>query len=70
LENYGPVGERREKDLAGRPVDTDAVLPGGVQASGFAGVQTYIRQHRQDGYLTISAANCVLCAQPVTGHFG
>ena len=51
LENYGPVGERRQKDLAGRPVDTDAVLPGGVQASGFAGVQAYIRQHRQDGYL-------------------
>ncbi len=51
LENYGPVGERREKDLAGRSVDTAAVLPGGVQASGFAGVQSYIRQHRQDGYL-------------------
>jgi len=51
LENYGPVGERREKDLAGRPVDTDALLPGGVPASGFAGVQAYIRQHRQDGYL-------------------
>jgi hypothetical protein len=51
LENYGPVGERREKDLAGRPVETDAVLPGGVPASGFAGVQAYIRQHRQDGYL-------------------
>ena len=32
-------------------METDAVLPGGVQASGFAGVQVYIRQHRQDGYL-------------------
>ena len=51
FENYGPVGERREKDLAGRPVDSEAILPGGVAASGFAGVQTYIRQHRQDGYL-------------------
>ncbi|HSP67705.1 MAG TPA: DUF1592 domain-containing protein, partial [Bryobacteraceae bacterium] len=51
LENYGPVGERREKDLAGRPVDTDAVLPGGVHASGFADVQTYIRQHRENDYL-------------------
>jgi len=51
LENYGPVGERREKDLAGRRVETDAVLPGGVPASGFEGVQGYIRQHRQDGYL-------------------
>ena len=51
LENYGPVGERREKDLAGRPVETDALLPGGVPAAGVAGVQAYIRQHRQDGYL-------------------
>jgi len=51
LENYGPVGERREKDLAGRRVETAAVLPGGVPASGFEGVQGYIRQHRQDGYL-------------------
>ena len=51
LENYGPVGERRENDLAGRPVDTGAILPGGVPASGFTGVQAYIRQHRQDGYL-------------------
>jgi hypothetical protein len=51
LENYGPVGERREKDLAGRPVDIDAVLPGGVPAFGVAGVQAYIRQHRQNDYL-------------------
>ena len=51
LENYGPVGELREKDLAGRPVDTSAVLPGGVPASGFAGMQAYIREHRQNDYL-------------------
>jgi mono/diheme cytochrome c family protein len=51
LENYGPVGERREKDLAGRRVETDALLPGGVPASGVAGIQDYIRQHRQDDYL-------------------
>ena len=51
LENYGPVGERREKDLAGRAVETDAVLPGGFKASGYEGIQEYIRQHRQDSYL-------------------
>jgi mono/diheme cytochrome c family protein len=51
LENYGPVGERREKDLAGRVVETDAVLPGGVKATGYEGIEEYIRQHRQDGYL-------------------
>ncbi|MEO8100309.1 MAG: DUF1592 domain-containing protein [Acidobacteriota bacterium] len=51
FENYGPVGERREKDLGGRPVDTAALLPGGVQVSGFAGVRNYIEQRRQQGYV-------------------
>ena len=51
FENFGPVGERRSQDLAGRPVDTQAALPGGVQASGAAGVQEYIRRHRQDDYV-------------------
>jgi len=51
FENFGPVGERRERDLAGRPVEVDALLPGGVQARGTAGVRDYIRQHRQDDYL-------------------
>lgn len=51
FENYGPVGERRDTDLAGRRVDTQAILPGGVQTSGFAGVQEYIRQRRQNDYV-------------------
>ena len=51
FENFGPVGERRESDLAGRLIDVAAALPGGVQASGAAGVREYIRQHRQDDYL-------------------
>ncbi|MEO5926280.1 MAG: DUF1592 domain-containing protein [Bryobacteraceae bacterium] len=51
LENYGPVGERRTQDLAGRAIDTEAALPGGFTANGFTGVQDYIRLHRQDGYL-------------------
>jgi hypothetical protein len=51
FENYGPVGERRTEDLAGRAVDTEATFPGGVKASGFSGVQEYIREHRQDDYI-------------------
>ena len=51
FENFGPIGERREYDLAGRRTEVDAALPGGVQASGAAGVREYIRQHRQDDYL-------------------
>ena len=51
FEGYGPVGDSRTKDLAGRPVDTNATFPGGAQGSGFEGVQTWIREHRQSEFL-------------------
>jgi hypothetical protein len=51
FEGYGPVGDARAKDLAGRPVDTSATFPGGIDASGVPGLRTYIREHRQDKYV-------------------
>ena len=51
FEGYGPVGEARTKDLAGRPVDTNVAFPGGSQASGVEGVETYIREHRQTNFV-------------------
>jgi hypothetical protein len=51
FEGYGPVGEARGKDLAGRPVDTATVFPGGSQGAGFEGVRTYIREHRQQDFV-------------------
>ncbi len=51
FEGYGPIGERRSKDLAGHPVDTQAVFPGGSQGAGFVGVQSYIREHRQQDFI-------------------
>jgi hypothetical protein len=51
FEGYGPVGNARAKDLAGRPVDTNVVYPGGSQGTGFEGLQTYIREHRQKGFV-------------------
>jgi hypothetical protein len=51
FEGYGPVGEVRTQDLGGRPVDTQAVFPGGSQGTGFEGVQAYIREHRQKDFL-------------------
>jgi hypothetical protein len=50
FEGYGPVGELRTKDLAGRPVDIGTVFPGGSQGGGLEGVETYIREHRQEGF--------------------
>ena len=51
FEGYGPVGEKRSKDLAGRPVDSHAVFPGGAQGDGFEGLLAYIREHRQKDFI-------------------
>jgi hypothetical protein len=51
FEGYGPVGERRSRDLGGRPVETQATFPGGSQRSGLAGLQAYLREQRQDEFL-------------------
>ncbi len=51
FEGYGPVGEARTKDLAGRAVDAQAIFPGNIQADGFAGILAYIREHRQKEFV-------------------
>ena len=51
FEGYGPVGGSRTADLAGRPVDTAVTYPGGTQGNGFEGLLTYIREHRQEGFV-------------------
>ena len=51
LENYGPVGEKRSVDLAGRPVDTHATLPGGFEGDGLEGIIAYIRTRREADFI-------------------
>jgi hypothetical protein len=51
FEGYGPVGEARTKDLAGRPVDINAVFPGGSKGAGVDGVLAYIKEHRQADFV-------------------
>jgi hypothetical protein len=51
MEAYGPVGEARTKDLAGRAVDASATFPGGFQGSGLRGVQAYVKAKRQQDFL-------------------
>jgi Protein of unknown function (DUF1588)/Protein of unknown function (DUF1585)/Protein of unknown function (DUF1592) len=51
FEGYGPIGEKRDKDLAGHPVDTQASFPGGGKGNGFEGVQAFIREHRQQDFI-------------------
>jgi len=52
FEGYSPVGGARTKDLAGRLVDTMVVYPGGSTGNGVAGLQTFIREHRQKEFVT------------------
>ncbi|MFN0111928.1 MAG: DUF1592 domain-containing protein [Blastocatellia bacterium] len=51
FEGYGPVGERRANDLAGRAVDARASFPDGSQGIGIEGVQKYIRAKRERDFL-------------------
>jgi hypothetical protein len=51
FEGYGPVGERRAKDLGGRPVDTRATFPGGGEGNGVEGLRAYLRERRQDEFV-------------------
>jgi hypothetical protein len=51
FERYGPVGERRAKDLGGRPVDDRATFPGGDVGAGLDGLRHYLRDRRQDEFL-------------------
>ncbi|MCH2210293.1 MAG: DUF1592 domain-containing protein [Fuerstiella sp.] len=51
FEDYGPIGERREEDLGGRPVDTRATFPGGDEGTGLDGLRLYLSEHRQDDFV-------------------
>jgi Protein of unknown function (DUF1592)/Protein of unknown function (DUF1588)/Protein of unknown function (DUF1587)/Protein of unknown function (DUF1585)/Protein of unknown function (DUF1595) len=51
FESYGPVGDARRKDLAGRPVDTAVTYPGGSKGNGLEGLKTYIRDNRQQDFV-------------------
>jgi len=51
FECYGPVGEARTADLAGRPIDAKASFPGGSEGTGFEGVRAYIRENRQNQFV-------------------
>jgi hypothetical protein len=51
FEGYGPIGERRITDFAGRVVDTRATFPGGNEGAGLDGLRSYLREYRQREFL-------------------
>lgn len=48
FEAYGPIGEHRTVDLAGHPVQTEAVFPDGSHGRTLSDLQQYILNHRRD----------------------
>ena len=51
FEGYGPIGERRDRDLGNRPVSTKATFPDGSEGDGLAGLRRYIADQREDEFL-------------------
>jgi hypothetical protein len=51
FEGFGPIGERRTKDLGGKPVQTQATFPDERDRTGLAGLRDYLREKRQDDFV-------------------
>ena len=51
FEGYGPVGERRQTDLGGRPVQTSVDFPSREKGNGIPGLRRYLREHRQSDFI-------------------
>jgi mono/diheme cytochrome c family protein len=51
FEGYGPVGERRDRDLGGRPVDARATFPDGHEGAGIDGLRRYLDGHRRGDFV-------------------
>jgi hypothetical protein len=51
FEDFGPIGERRGKDLGGRPVLTEATFPDGKDRKGLAGLHEYLHDKRQNDFV-------------------
>jgi hypothetical protein len=47
FEGYGPIGERRDRDLGGRPVEAKATFPDGSEGTGLDGLRQYLKDRRQ-----------------------
>lgn len=51
FEGYGPIGELRDRDLSGHPVQAVASFPDGSTGSGIDGLRDYLRRCRQDDFV-------------------
>jgi hypothetical protein len=47
FEGYGPIGERRDQDLGGKPIDDSTVFPDGTTGRGLSGLKSFLLEQRQ-----------------------
>jgi len=50
LEKYDPLGRYRDKDLGGRPIDTNVQLKDGTKFEGIDGLRNYLSIQRRDEF--------------------
>lgn len=50
LEGFDPIGRPRSKDLAGRPIADDGILPKGLEARGLQGLKDYLNTQRREDF--------------------
>jgi hypothetical protein len=62
FEGFGPTGERREKDLAGRPINASATFPDSSAGTGLEGLRRYIRDSRQNDFVHNLCGKLLACA--------
>jgi hypothetical protein len=51
FEGYGPIGEQRDKDLGGRPIESKATFPDGTEGTGVDGLRRYLTTTRRDEFI-------------------
>jgi hypothetical protein len=51
FEGFGPIGERRDRDLGGKPVQTAGTFPDGKDRDGLTGLRDYLRDERQGDFV-------------------
>lgn len=50
FEGYGPIGELREKDLGGKPIDDSTIFPDGKTGQGLSGLKTFLLNKSQQQF--------------------
>ena len=50
LEGFDPIGRPRSKDLAGRSIADDGILPKGLEARGLQGLKDYLNTQRREDF--------------------